>query len=89
MTEAISKTFTNRKTKLPSDIDVFLHTLLGDPLKERQWNGFIRSNRLEDAPHDFKTVINEISNFLVSPVKCIIRGTTYNSMWKVPDTWVE
>ena len=89
LTEAISKTFTNRKTKLPSDINVFLHTLLGDPLKERQWNGFIRSNRLEDAPHDFKTVINEISNFLVSPVKCIIRGTTCNAMWKFPNAWIE
>ena len=79
LSEAISKTFNKRRTELPSNIDEFIRGLKSDPAKDRQWKGFIRKNKLEDAPSTLDDVLDAILSFLSSPVKKLTEVQAWKS----------
>ena len=89
LSEAISKTFNKRRTELPSNIDEFIRGLKSDPAKDRQWKGFIRKNKLEDAPSTLDDVLDAILSFLSSPVKKLTEGQAWKSEWKKSGPWTE
>jgi len=89
LAEAITKTFTNRNTELPSKIGTLIHELKHDPSKEKQWVGFKRKNKLNNAPDEFSIVLDDISSFLSLPVKAIKVRNPCESRWNAPGPWVE
>jgi len=89
LSEAISKTFANRNTALPSKIDTLVQELKNDPSKEKQWAGFIRRNRLDNAPDKISIVLDDISSFLSLPVKVLKKGQSCKSRWNAPGPWVD
>jgi hypothetical protein len=88
LTEAISKIFANRSTELPSKIGALINELKHDPPKEKQWVGFKRKNKLNNAPDEFNKVLDDISSFLSLPVKAIKVRHPCESRWNAPGPWV-
>ncbi len=89
LAKAITKTFSNRKTEILYNLDVIIKELAEDKEKEAQWNSFIRRNKLQYVPENFKDATEEILQFLNYPVKVIIDGRKAEAKWHAGDKWVE
>ncbi len=89
LSEAILKTFKNRYTNIPSDIDTLVNKIKNDPSKENQWAGFIRKNKLNNTPDELSTVLDDIFSFLSLTVKVLKEKYPCKSRWKAPGPWVE
>ena len=71
LAESISRTFTNRNTDIPLEIESIIQVIGSEPLKKKQWVGFLQKNRLDNAPKEFINVLNDIKVFLSRPLEII------------------
>lgn len=64
---AIAKTFARRKRDLPVECPIALtEQFANDPLKQKQWQAFLRKSRLSVGDKTFADIIHDISVFLLS-----------------------
>jgi len=89
LAEAISKTFTKRNTAIPSKISSLIHELKNDLSKKKQWAGFIRKNKLNNAPDELSIVLDDISSFLSLPIKVINERHPCKYRWNASVSWIE
>jgi len=82
---AISETFKNRGTLVPSQITAFSDSFL--LLKSGQWQAFHRRLGQENIPGDFGEIIAQLKIFLDPIVKSIQHVKTTSSIWKAPSPW--
>ena len=68
------------------DIDLLGH-VTGDPDKQTQWSGFLRRNRLDDAPKDFRTVVARVCDFLGPVCEATSAGERFRRTWKTAGHW--
>lgn len=87
LTEAIEKTFENRKTPLTSDPTIFNPSFIKDDTKQTQWAGFTDKAKLVNAPISFEDVANEIKVFLQPIVTSINHRQTFQLFWAAPGPW--
>ncbi len=84
---AIDRTFRNRHTDIPSGIEPAVQALKNEELKQRQWTGFLKRNRLENAPSIFGTVLDDIAVFISLPLKSLGSNTRHAAKWKALGPW--
>lgn len=87
LTEAIEKTFENRKTPLTSDPTIFNPSFMKDDTKQAQWAGFMDKTKLADKPRSFEDVANDIKVFLQPIVASINHRKTFRLFWTAPGPW--
>jgi predicted nucleotidyltransferase component of viral defense system len=88
LSSAILSTFSNRETELPLDVKARMTAVAKDSSKNPQWQGFIRNNRLEDAPESFSQVVEAIIEFLEPVINALIKGQIFDVTWRAPGAWV-
>ena len=79
LTEAIEKTFENRKTTLNRNSVIFDPSFGKDKARNVQWKGFIRKAKLDNAPDSFQDVIAELKIFLEPIASSIDMGQAFTS----------
>jgi len=84
---AIEKTFDRRSTELPVEPYSFLDDYYDDPSRDRYWKGFLTKNNIHHIPTDFKTIIDEIAEFILPVIESRSSGTTPIKIWKAPGPW--
>jgi len=87
LADAIKSTFRNRGTELPAELTSLKESLTGDPDKQTQWSGFLRRNRLDDAPKDFRTVVARVCDFLEPVCEATSAGERFRRTWKTAGHW--
>ena len=62
---AVCKTFERRGTAIPTILpDCFSEEFMQMPMKQTQWNAFVRKNRLPEKPENFTIAVSRIKDFL-------------------------
>ena len=89
LVEAITKTFSTRGTKIPAEPLALTDAFAEDTTKATQWRGFVRRNRLSEAPKDLAEVIVSIGAFLKPILESLASGHVFKSIWKAPGPWSE
>jgi len=89
LSEAIARTFTNRHTDIPSGIESLVQALKNEASKESLWGGFLKRNRLDNAPSKFGEVLDDITVFLTVPLESLESGSRRETKWKAPGPWSE
>lgn len=81
------ETFANRQTELTAEPVALADEFAQDRDKNTQWAAFIRRTQLDHAPHDLKTVIQTLRDFLLPIAKAAEKGTQISLTWKAPGPW--
>ncbi len=89
LAKAIKKTFSKRGTKSPAEPLALTDAFAKDATKASQWRGFVRRNRLSEAPKDLAEVIVSIGAFLKPISESLAAGHVFKSIWKAPGPWSE
>ena len=85
--QAISATFSRRKTPLPSDVPAALSSdFSADRDKQIQWRAFVRRSRLP-AGVELSDVIVALREFLMPPTAAIIAGEPFLMVWSPAAKW--
>lgn len=87
LTEAISKTFERRNTPIPSAMTFFQSSFAKDPVKKRQWHGFVEKAMLTDAPDSIEDVVLAINLFLEPVISSLFSREVFNYTWTAPGPW--
>jgi hypothetical protein len=87
LTEALEKTFKNRKTLIPAAPTVFGPSFAKDEDKKIQWLGYIERAKLHNAPESFSEVVAAVKTFLEPPVVSLAEGRLFRKTWKAPGPW--
>ncbi len=88
LTEALKKTFNNRKTELPQRRPLFAQEIY-DNKSDRQtlWMAFLRKNDIKNAPDKLSAIAKTIEKFLIKPLGAIKKGKGFNETWKAAGKW--
>jgi len=78
---AIKKTFSNRGTQLPSQLNTLTDHFAQDPSKKAQWRGFIRKNILKNVPEELSEVVSGIADFLGPVIDTLTADQTLKGTW--------
>lgn len=71
--QAVAATFDRRQTRVPDGVPVGLSTEFAtDPLKEKQWNAFLRKNSI--APKPLSEVVTDLRDFLMPVLASAAQG---------------
>jgi len=89
LAEAVLKTFTTRGTKIPAEPLALTDTFAKETTKAAQWRGFLRRNRIPEAPKDLAEVIISIGAFLKPISERLAAGHVFKLIWKAPGPWSE
>ncbi len=89
LSKAILKTFSTRGTKIPAEPLALMDAFAKDTTKAAQWRGFLRKNRLSEAPKDLTEVIMSIGAFLKPISERLAAGHVFKLIWKAPGPWRE
>lgn len=88
LVRAVSATFERRKTALPEQAALALTPdFAKDPIKQRQWIGFLNRGRLGSTPPDLEGVINGIRAFLLPPTLALVREEPFERTWSAGGPW--
>lgn len=86
--QAISATFSRRKTPLPSGVPAALsEEFAADRDKRTQWRAFVRRSRLEPGA-ELDDVVAALREFLMSPTSAIVAGRSFTMIWPSVGGWV-
>jgi hypothetical protein len=70
---AVAATFDRRQTRIPNGVPVGLSDeFANDPLKEKQWNAFLRKNSI--APKPLSEVVTDLRDFLMPVLASAAQG---------------
>jgi len=89
LSAAITTTFSTRGTKIQAEPIALTNTFTEDTAKATQWRGFVRKNRLGDAPQNLAEVVTTIADFLTPISECLAAGDLFKATWKAPGPWRE
>ena len=87
LSQAIRRTFENRRTSLPATPTVFEPSFAQEKGKQVQWQAFIRKAQLASAPEDFETVAAAIRVFLGPVVVALAEGRAFRAGWRARGPW--
>lgn len=87
LADAITKTFTNRGTEIPTQPIALTNAFAEDPDRLLQWRSFVRRNRLDAAPEKFAKVIGTIALFVEPILAVLSAGQRFERAWNAPGPW--
>lgn len=86
---AVQATFSRRRTDLPSEPPIALSDIFtNDSNKQRQWQAFIKKNKLQTEGADLNDVIAVLRNFLMPPAKALAEGSSFEMDWPASGSWM-
>ncbi len=90
LTEALKRTFENRKTLLPKKIPLFAEEIY-DKKSDRQilWKVFLTKGEIKNAPDNLCVVAKEIEVFLIQLIDSIFKKKEFNKRWGKEAKWKE
>ena len=87
LARAIRAAFESRGTPLPQAVPEGLRPTFGaDPVKQTQWQAFLRKLRIKDAP-PLADVVTELGAFLMPPVEAVSQGKSFTMTWPPGGPW--
>jgi Nucleotidyl transferase AbiEii toxin, Type IV TA system len=87
---AIQTTFKRRKTPLPAEPPLALTAEFGtDAVKVKQWQAFLRKNKLNVADMLLEQVCQYLAEFLMPPVKAIVADEAFEKSWPSGGPWAD
>jgi len=87
LADAISQTFVNRQTAVTAKPVALTPAFSRDNAKQTQWQGFIRKSKLDGAPADLSSVIDDLVLFLQPVAGAIENGVGFEMIWLPPGPW--
>lgn len=87
LSEAVTRTFENRKTAMSAVPIALTAAFANDPIKQTQWKGFVRKSRLEIAPADFHVVVEALGQFLGPLAAALATGQEFALTWRPSGPW--
>ncbi len=86
--QAIEATFARRRTPLPTEAPLALTSDLGaDPVKQTQWQAFLRRGRLSADGASLADVTAALQAFLMPPASALAEGRLFDTMWPASGPW--
>lgn len=87
LSEAIARTFENRRTAMSALPIALTAAFANDPIKAVQWKGFVRKSRLAIAPADFRIVVEALMQFLGPLAAALTTGQRFAASWHPHGPW--
>ncbi|MBI1348768.1 nucleotidyl transferase AbiEii/AbiGii toxin family protein [bacterium] len=87
LSEAIARTFENRRTAMSAVPIALTAAFANDPIKQTQWKGFVRKSRLAIAPADFPVVVEALGQFLGPLAAALATGQEFALTWRPSGPW--
>ena len=88
LVEAIRSTFDRRDTPVPEEAPFGLsEEFAEDPLKQTQWNAFLRKTRIAEPPPELGELIALLHEFLMPPLRAASRHESYQAIWSAGGPW--
>lgn len=87
LTDAIRSTFERRQTAIEDQPDCFTQRFITTPAKAAQWKGFIKHNRIDQAPTEFSETIAGVKRFLQPVAHAIAQGQVFQQYWPAGGDW--
>lgn len=87
LADAITQTFAKRGTEIPAEPLAFTDGFAQDTTKQAQWTAFLRRSRLENAPADFRQILDAIAAFVGPIASSLSRGKAFTGNWPAPGLW--
>lgn len=89
LSEALKRTFTQRKTILPKDRPLFAEEIYDDK-SDRQmlWRTFLKKGNIKHVREKLSTTAREIEGFLFKPLDVIEKKQKFNKKWKASGPWI-
>ncbi len=85
LAEAIRRTFEQRGTALPTEIEIFTEPFI--VAKQTQWTAFWKRLQQNQVPSSFREIMASVSRFL-SPIITALNSEKPNPMnWTAPGPW--
>ena len=85
---AIQNTFKRRKTPLPPGTpEAFKASFIQNPLKQTQWQAFVRKTRFVKAEKNFGKTIDFVRSFLSLPIDYIAKSKSFEMTWPAGGPW--
>jgi len=89
LVHALRSTFDRRRTIIPVEAPVALTAAFaGIDGKQAQWSGFLRRNRIENAPPDLVAVVEEIEGFVRPALDAAREGISFERGWEPGGPWL-
>lgn len=85
LAKAITLTFNNRNTDMPSRIVAFSNEFASD--KQAQWIAFRKRLNLENSPVEFNEIITATRAFLAPVASAILTDEAFTQNWIAPGAW--
>ena len=90
ISSAILNTFNRRKTLFPKGTPkAFQLSFIQDPLKQTQWQAFVRKSSFVKVEKDFGKTIDFVSSFLMSPIESIRQMKSFKMNWSAGGQWLD
>ena len=77
LANAIRSTFERRQTAIEDQPDCFTQRFITTPAKAAQWKGFIKHNRIDQAPTEFSETIAGVKRFLQPVAQAIAQEQAF------------
>lgn len=89
LVRAIRATFERRQTPLPRGGPVvFTAEFSESPDKVRQWQAFVRRNRLDVDDAGLTRVVADLTSFLLSPIQAAADEVSFSATWEPDGPWI-
>jgi predicted nucleotidyltransferase component of viral defense system len=90
ITSAIQNTFKRRSTPLPAGTpEAFKASFIQNPLKQTQWQAFVRKTSFVKVEKDFGKTINLVRSFLLPPIDSIVKTKSFEMTWSAGGPWLD
>ncbi len=87
LADAVRKTCQHRNTPIVERPLGLSPEFAGEVARQVQWNAFRRKSRLEDAPEDMLTLVDDVAAFLGPIAEAIGQEREFQYMWDPPSVW--
>ena len=85
---AIENTFNRRRTHFPiGSPEAFKATFIQNPMKQTQWQAFVRKTRFVKVDKDFGKTIDLLRIFLLPPLESIQKSKSFKMTWQPNGPW--
>jgi predicted nucleotidyltransferase component of viral defense system len=85
---ALAATFSRRETAIPTPLPLALTSeFSADAQKRRQWDAFVRRNRLSDAPQSLDQIVEKIAEFLGPVLQAVAADRPWRRHWTPNGPW--
>lgn len=89
ITLAIKNTFKRRRTPIVSGTPIAFQVMfIQNPMKQTQWQSFVKKTKLAEVETDFKKTVDFIKTFLGPPLEAIVSSKSFEMTWPPGGPWL-